>query len=344
MSVPNTTPQVIKDLITAAQLAGEPTGPLRWRLNQAERLEAGEYKHAGSFLHVAHIDRLEGSVSTDPVHLIADFAGAMLEKMRKNTLKREAAGLSDAWHANDWQEDCVRQLQAHVAKGDPLDVAILSAFCWYHGWPVSGADTPRFDWFNLMPSPVNWHELKTDEEMMTPLRLRAKTSELRFDDRGFAVGDGLMLRGWNGTEYTGAVLRFPIVSLLRGTKYGLMPGFVMLGLGDEVMSRAERTLHDAVDAIVLRKVDELAGDSARRIVDREQGVDFRAPGQVLCPGCDMEVCSCAEQRAEPRVIREEGKPDVVIGAETDEQRHQRLACPGCASLTCVCAHLSDLEQ
>lgn len=95
----------------------------------------------GRFKYIDDEERLEGHVGTLEA-LCADFAGAMLEKLRRNEVKRAAAGLSSNWQADDWQADCIAQLNEHVAKGDPKDVAILAAFCWFHGWHTGGATLP----------------------------------------------------------------------------------------------------------------------------------------------------------------------------------------------------------
>jgi hypothetical protein len=87
--------------------------------------------------------------------------------------------------------------------------------------------------------PPAWvHELKTDPEVFAAVLDGSKTYEIRYNDRGFKVGDTLRLRE---TRYTGQEMRGPdprpieftgrevtrVVShVLSG--YGLQPGWVIL--------------------------------------------------------------------------------------------------------------------
>jgi len=78
---------------------------------------------------------------------------------------------------------------------------------------------------------VTWHELKCWPEPFEQMSSGAKTAEFRRDDRGFAVGDMLLLREWHpGTkEFTCRVHRCgPITAITRG--FGIPDGFVMLSL------------------------------------------------------------------------------------------------------------------
>lgn len=84
-----------------------------------------------------------------------------------------------------------------------------------------------------------WHELKTDPDVFDAVAEGRKTCEIRYDDRDFKVGDGLLLRRtkWNGADmkkndalwplvYTGQSVRRVVSHVLRG--YGLEPGWVIL--------------------------------------------------------------------------------------------------------------------
>ena len=65
--------------------------------------------------------------TTDLVHR---FAAALREKL---AAAEQKYGYSDNWRADDWLDECRAQLAAHVAKGDPRDVAAYCAFLWHHG-------------------------------------------------------------------------------------------------------------------------------------------------------------------------------------------------------------------
>lgn len=60
---------------------------------------------------------------------------------------------------------------------------------------------------------------------------REKTFEVRKDDRGFQVGDTLWLQEWTEADgYTGKDKKFAVSYILRGTQWGIMDGYCILGL------------------------------------------------------------------------------------------------------------------
>ncbi len=84
------------------------------------------------------------------------------------------------------------------------------------------------------------HELKTDPDVFDAVDRGDKTFELRKDDRDFAVGDTLRLRqtAHTGSEmamgapliYTGKTCVRRVTHILRGPRYGLVGGLVILSL------------------------------------------------------------------------------------------------------------------
>lgn len=85
------------------------------------------------------------------------------------------------------------------------------------------------------------HELKTDAEVFDAVARGEKTFEIRFDDRGFKVGDELLLRKTQHTGYEMRRLKYPLIftgdeerrtvsHILRGPIYGLQDGWVILSL------------------------------------------------------------------------------------------------------------------
>ncbi|RJO61076.1 MAG: DUF3850 domain-containing protein [Dehalococcoidia bacterium] len=86
------------------------------------------------------------------------------------------------------------------------------------------------------------HHLKTDHDMFRAVIAGKKTCEIRFDDRGFKVGDTLILKEtlYTGEEmkgsesmpliYTGYEHMTKIKHILRGPVYGLMEGWVILSI------------------------------------------------------------------------------------------------------------------
>lgn len=73
------------------------------------------------------------------------------------------------------------------------------------------------------------HRLKIMPEFFQAVTDGRKTFELRKDDRGFAVGDGLVLSEWNGSDFTGREFRCVIDYILKDYD-GLCPGYAILGI------------------------------------------------------------------------------------------------------------------
>lgn len=73
------------------------------------------------------------------------------------------------------------------------------------------------------------HELKTWPEHFAAVCNKEKTAELRKDDRGFQVGDTLVLKEWNPDtqEYCGYQITLQVTHILRGGAW-LTPGYCML--------------------------------------------------------------------------------------------------------------------
>lgn len=66
--------------------------------------------------------------------LVERLAFQLATKLRRAEQKY---GYSDGWRSPDWEAECRAALHAHVAKGDPLDVAAYAAFCMHHGWSTA---------------------------------------------------------------------------------------------------------------------------------------------------------------------------------------------------------------
>ena len=72
------------------------------------------------------------------------------------------------------------------------------------------------------------HQLKTVQPFFDAVASGAKTAELRKNDRGFRVGDMLLLEEYNEESgYTGASEGVEVTHVLNDFE-GLAPGWVML--------------------------------------------------------------------------------------------------------------------
>lgn len=75
------------------------------------------------------------------------------------------------------------------------------------------------------------HELKTVQPHLSAVQSGSKRAEIRRDDRGFAVGDVLVLREYDpaADALTGRFVEVRVTHVLRGFE-GLATGFVALSI------------------------------------------------------------------------------------------------------------------
>lgn len=69
------------------------------------------------------------------------------------------------------------------------------------------------------------HELKILPEFFNAVTAGIKNFELRFNDRGFEVGDTVILMEWKNGKYTGRRYFIEISYILEDAWVGLQPGF-----------------------------------------------------------------------------------------------------------------------
>ncbi len=76
------------------------------------------------------------------------------------------------------------------------------------------------------------HELKTWPIFFHQVKTDLKQFEIRIDDRGFQVGDFLMLREYNidKKEYTGHTIMREISCIIEGGQFGIENGYCAMGL------------------------------------------------------------------------------------------------------------------
>ena len=76
------------------------------------------------------------------------------------------------------------------------------------------------------------HELKTHSEYWHEVARGNKSFEVRKDDRGFEVGDTLILNEYNDGYLPGIITTKVIYILRNASQFGLQDGYCILGLGD----------------------------------------------------------------------------------------------------------------
>jgi hypothetical protein len=104
------------------------------------------------------------------------------------------------------------------------------------------------------------HELKCWPAQFAAILGGEKTSELRLNDRGFGVGDALVLREWvplTGT-YTGRTARVLVSHVLEGFA-GLAGGYVVLSIqqpaSPPIPAPERQALYDLREALQDRNID-----------------------------------------------------------------------------------------
>lgn len=82
----------------------------------------------------------------------------------------------------------------------------------------------------IAPTSRKTHELKVLPKYFEAVQRGRKKFELRKDDRGFEVGDYVLLRVWDGEKFTGRYSYHEIKYILRDCEeYGLKPGYCIIG-------------------------------------------------------------------------------------------------------------------
>jgi hypothetical protein len=74
------------------------------------------------------------------------------------------------------------------------------------------------------------HSLKILPQYFKEVIKTTKTFELRKNDRNYKVGDTLILKEFDGENYTGNVTYRTVTYILDGGSYGLEKGYVILAI------------------------------------------------------------------------------------------------------------------
>lgn len=76
------------------------------------------------------------------------------------------------------------------------------------------------------------HELKTINPYFSDVASGQKQFEIRKNDRDFKLNDELLLREYDPEldQYTGRQVRRKIIYILQGERWGIQPGYMILGI------------------------------------------------------------------------------------------------------------------
>lgn len=82
------------------------------------------------------------------------------------------------------------------------------------------------------------HELKIYPEYFDAILYHFKRFEVRADDRGFQVGDRIILREWDGAEYTGRHIKGRITYILPADEFpdGIREGYAVFAFDVEIFT------------------------------------------------------------------------------------------------------------
>lgn len=176
------------------------------------------------------------------------------------------------------------------------------------------------------------HALKTDPEVFEAVSVGAKTYEIRFNDRGFAVGDELQLLETTRTgadiaagaplEYTGREILKTVSHVLGG--YGLADGWVILSFENAAPATCaspELPRQIVQDANRYQDIRQLAvkhttvgseGETARWVIEIPVLVSMHA-GRSL----DADVDQLRSQRGSAPAFPEVADPQALPAASED---------------------------
>ena len=77
------------------------------------------------------------------------------------------------------------------------------------------------------------HDLKTIPEIWDKVDAREKNFEVRFDDRGYKVGDILRLFRSTSPDFQKEnFIHRRVTYILQGGQFGIEPDYVVMGLGE----------------------------------------------------------------------------------------------------------------
>lgn len=136
------------------------------------------------------------------------------------------------------------------------------------------------------------HHLKTWPEPFCAVLDGSKRAELRKDDRDFKVGDHLLLEEWDPgrREYTGRAHEVVITHILRDSRFGLVPGHVMLSVADPI-DHSPKAILDRMGAALGATIREVMRGSrlervsrtrhAVMLVLRRRGMSYPKIGEFL---------------------------------------------------------------
>jgi hypothetical protein len=76
------------------------------------------------------------------------------------------------------------------------------------------------------------HVIKTWDECMMDIATHKKTFEVRKNDRGYDVGDILLMQGFDKEKkkYTSKSLEAEVTYILHGGQFGIQEGYCVMGI------------------------------------------------------------------------------------------------------------------
>jgi len=89
------------------------------------------------------------------------------------------------------------------------------------------------------------HELKIETRNLGAVQALVKRFEIRKNDRDYQAGDILILKEWDGQNFTGSWIKCYVTHMYTDTSFGMCPDYVILSI--HVLS----TGHDNMEFVQL---------------------------------------------------------------------------------------------
>ena len=119
------------------------------------------------------------------------------------------------------------------------------------------------------------HELKILPQYFKSVKEGAKTFEIRTNDRGFKVGDTLILEEYEKGHYTLERIRKEVAYILEGGQCGLEEGYCILGLKQEglILKNIDLTGISIIEQINKVKEEETEFMIAIELGNKENAIE-----------------------------------------------------------------------
>lgn len=176
------------------------------------------------------------------------------------------------------------------------------------------------------------HILKILPEYYEAVILGAKTFEVRKDDRGYQIGDVLVLREWRNGKHTGRDVRVIVTYILRDSEY-CKDGYCVIGIKKELdyvpLDYNRHTLRITLNYCgAVGHISFIRGGNCKGAYILDEALDFfedcdtKDIERLVENDCELEMISVDDEVAF-NVTLHEGNKNVIFEA-IDEKGIQEM--------------------